>query len=130
MNGVDHRCRAFPRSAANSYGLADANLKFEPFHASTSVAEYLPLSMDSLVAERFANLTSPLGVLEVRCESECIVIFVQRDATDEDVDAIRLLAVAQWGRPVLVGRRSSITESGVRPAVRIGDAPPSRKTRG
>jgi hypothetical protein len=86
--------------------------------------------MDSLVAERFVNLTSPLGVLEVRCEAECVVVFVKRDATDEQLDAVRLLALAQWGRPVLVVRRTSIRESGVHLTVRISDASPSRKRTG
>jgi hypothetical protein len=75
-------------------------------------------------------MTSTLGVEEVRPEPGCIVIFTRGNASEEDLDAVRLLARAEWpALLILVSRRLSIRDSGVRHVVYLDeptlDAPPS-----
>jgi len=79
--------------------------------------------MDSGRGDYFSQRTSALGVDEIRFdESGGILVFLRVEATDEQLDAVRLLARSAWpGTSIFVVRRTSIRESGVR---RIVTAPP------
>lgn len=64
----------------------------------------------------FSERTSALGVDEIRFdESGGILVFLRAGATDEQLDAVRLLARSAWPeRSIFVVRRTTIRESGVR----------------
>jgi len=84
--------------------------------------------MSELGTDRFAHLTSTLGVEEVRPEPGCIVIFTRGDASDDALDAVRLLARAEWpAQLILVCRRASIRDSGVRHVVYLDEPTPDAR---
>ncbi len=66
---------------------------------------------------RFLELTSALGVVDVRStDCQCICV-VASDATDEErMDTIRILARIEWpDRAIVVARRASVPEARHRP---------------
>jgi hypothetical protein len=69
---------------------------------------------------RFLHVTSSLGAVDVRCtDTGCILVFAAPETDDDKLDAIRVLARTAWpGTPIMVGRRSSLRETGTRRIVR------------
>ncbi len=76
-------------------------------------------------SERFLQLTSGLGVVDVRAtESACVYVVATSDTDDERMDEIRILARIEWpDRPIVIGRRSPIRESGRQARFKNEDAP-------
>jgi hypothetical protein len=76
-------------------------------------------------AERFARLTEPLGVLEVKRDAltDAVIIFVHLGVTQEELDGVRVLAAVEWPKSrVVIARRRSMDDSGPRVIGHIGES--------
>jgi hypothetical protein len=65
-------------------------------------------------SEGFIAATHGLGVVDVRSiEMKCILILTAPDTDDENLDAIRVLAMAAWPDiPIMIGRRAASRDTG------------------
>ena len=63
----------------------------------------------------FTNRTAALGVDEVRFDhSGGVLVYLRHEATEEQLDAVRLLAKSVWPeKSIFVLRRTSVRESGM-----------------
>jgi hypothetical protein len=76
-------------------------------------------------AERFARLTEPLGVLEVKrdADHDAIIIFVHSEVTHEELDGVRVLAAIEWPKSrIVIARRRPMSDSGPRPIAHITES--------
>jgi len=89
-------------------------MTYRAFTGSTSVASRMASTPMPIFrpegSERFLELTSALGVVDVRsADCQCIFVVAGAATDDEHMDAIRILARIEWPeRAIVVARKASI----------------------